>query len=225
MRLIRCNRCGLEDETETPMPNPLFGFTVGKRVPNWTLLTVENDKGSTDRLDLCEDCKEVLLLQFMAGAGVAPITQPEATAKFPHQPMTDCQLVWNPGKGGFLCYHDDPELYRALIIDNAQNVAEGVPPEKVDDVLQRKVVQMMDDLNTAAMYGAGVKRCTDACSEGHTYTEGCLLKREAEDEQDAAEIASARAAARRQREYRLTLPEQRDDNGEDDEKNVERGCE
>ena len=111
-----------------PVPN-LLGFTAPVKAEGWAVMTL-GPGPLPARYDLCEDCAEVLVEQFMVGAAVAPITQPAAQVVLPHDPMTDCQLVWNPGKGGFLCYHDDPELYHALIIDNAQNVAEGVPEQK-----------------------------------------------------------------------------------------------
>lgn len=131
-RLLRCNRCGQEHETPMPVPN-ILGFTTPVKAENWAVMTL-GPGPLPARYDLCEDCAEVLVEQFMVGAAVAPITQPMAQVVLPHDPMTDCQLVWNPGKGGFLCYHDDPELYQALIIDNAQNVAEGVPERKICSV-------------------------------------------------------------------------------------------
>lgn len=128
-RLLRCNRCGLERETPMPAPN-ILGFVQPVKAEGWAIMTL-GPGPLPARYDLCEDCTEVLVEQFLMGATVAPITQPLNQVILPHDPMTDCQLIWNPGKGSFLCYHDDPELYQALIIDNAQNVAEGVPEKPV----------------------------------------------------------------------------------------------
>jgi hypothetical protein len=244
MRLIRCNRCGAEAETPMPKQNLLFGLMAPAKIPSWSRVRVEETPaeegvmGRGETADLCEDCVEVFLLQFMKGAAIAPITQPLAQVAFPHQLMTDCQLVWNPGKGGLLCYHDDPELYHALILDNAQNVAEGVPEQPVsvdvsdaivscpvckekvrksvraehivevhgneqelhgcsecggrvpgfammdhyntvhnqgDTKLQRKIEQIRQDMITAGVAHSVVQRCTEACSEAHTYKYGCLL--------------------------------------------------
>ncbi len=130
MRLIRCNRCGVEHETPMPAPHQVFPLVSPVAMPAWSKViiaqtpSVEGARGPSERYDLCEDCREVFLLQFMVGATVAPITKAAALTPLPHDPMTDCQLVWNPGKGELLCYHDDPELYHALILDNAQNVVD-----------------------------------------------------------------------------------------------------
>jgi len=214
MRLIRCNRCGTEAETPMPKQNLLFGLMAPAKIPSWSRVRVEETPaeegvmGRGETADLCEDCREVFVEQFMKGAAIAAITQPLAQTTFPHQPMTDCQLVWNPGKGGFLCYHDDPELYHALILDNAQNVAEGVPEKRVipcghmepgtscdwnvcnqpepvkiaqeqiramDAGLQAKIGQLADDVITAGVAHSFVQRCTEACSEAHTYVTGCIL--------------------------------------------------
>lgn len=278
-RLLRCNRCGQERETPMPVPN-ILGIVAPVKADDWAIMTL-GPGPLPARYDLCEDCTEVLVEQFLVGATVAPITQPAAQVVLPHDPMTDCQLVWNPGKGGFLCYHDDPELYHALIIDNAQNVAEGVPekpvricsecgcvshrkfgpcsstgcectltntapdgktyakpaadqpldPEalyycpgdcggripgkgivdhmskahqmapskkpnkagqwikfktlqewggerldKIGQELQAKIGQVADDMHTAGWAHSIVQRCSAACSEAHTYVEGCILK-------------------------------------------------
>src|SRR3546814_12322396 len=102
----------------------MAAFSGMSKFGKWTSLALSPLAGMVKvrsvTADLCEDCTEILTEQFLTGAAIAPITQPLAQVILPHEPMTDCQLVWNPGKGGFLCYHEDPELYPALILDNPQ---------------------------------------------------------------------------------------------------------
>src|SRR3546814_2564059 len=86
--------------------------------------------------------------------------------------MTDCMLVWDPERGGFLCEHDDSERYHKLCRDQAQNCAEGVPPQDVQDAVERLVT----DVHTAGYAHSYVQRCTPHCNEGHTYQPGCLLQ-------------------------------------------------
>lgn len=175
-RLARCNRCGAEQEILTPEKNENAAANLVAAINNmrgwkalkvvgWGLMKV------TQTYDLCDDCHEILVEQFFKGAAIAPITQPLVQTILPHQPMTDCQLIWHPGKGRFLCYHEDAELYHALVRDQAQNVAEGVPPQDV----QQAVGQMVSDMHTAGYAQAYPQRCTIACQEQHTYTDGCLL--------------------------------------------------
>src|SRR3546814_691027 len=148
-RIMRCNRCGAEQEAELN-----FSFSKGGEVTgldNWARVMVIHKSpqpevmGRRDGFDLCEDCREILVEQFFKGAAVAPITQPLVQTILPHQPMTDCMLVWDPERGGFLCEHDDSERYHKLCRDQAQNCAEGVPPQDVQDAVERLVT----DVNTA----------------------------------------------------------------------------
>lgn len=248
-RLVRCNRCGTEgDVTLKPsgvaVVDAMAAFSGMSKFGKWSSLVLSPLAGMvktrTLQADLCEDCTEILVEQFLVGGAVAPITQPLTQVVLPHEPMTDCQLVWNPGKGRFLCYHEDPELYHALILDNAQNVAEGVPERKICSVclcvthkgkpcsstgcecvdktgwvscthgipcgctsatgmnnnaakcscpchlafghLADTVKQLADDVRGARKMLAGVaQRCSVACSEAHTYREGCLLSNLAKD--------------------------------------------
>lgn len=209
-KLLRCNRCGQEQELreiakeDNSLVRMSQAITGVGELRGWTQVKLTQFgfplKPPTIGFDLCEDCREIFAEQFMVGAAVAPITQPLAQVALPHQPMTDCQLVWNPGKGGFLCYHDDPELYHALIIDNAQNVAEGVPEKPVRICsecgcvahrkfgpcsstgcectagLREKIEQVAEDVITAGAVHAVPQRCSPACSEQHTYRAGCLLE-------------------------------------------------
>ena len=182
----------------------MAAFSGMSKFGKWTSLALSPLAGMVKvrsvTADLCEDCTEILTEQFLTGAAIAPITQPLAQVILPHEPMTDCQLVWNPGKGRFLCYHEDPELYHALILDNAQNVAEGVPEQPIRKIcsecgcvahrqfgpcsstgcgctvgLTEKIVQVADDVAMAGYAHAFPQRCSAACSEAHTYREGCLL--------------------------------------------------
>lgn len=175
-RLARCNRCGAEQEILTPEKNENAAANLlaavnsmrgwkALKVVGWGLMK------TTKTYDLCEDCHEILVEQFLKGAAIAPITQPLVQTILPHQPMTDCMLVWDPERGGFLCEHDDSERYHKLCRDQAQNVAEGVPPQDVQDAVDR----LVEDVE-AAKYHTTVQRCSPACSEAHTYTDGCLLK-------------------------------------------------
>lgn len=213
-RLVRCNRCGTEgDVTLKPsgvaVVDAMAAFAGVSKFNKWTSMVLSPLAGMvktrTLQADLCEDCTEVLVEQFLVGGAVAPITQPLTQVVLPHEPMTDCQLVWNPGKGRFLCYHEDPELYHALILDNAQNVAEGVPEKPVricsdcgctahrtfgacsstgcecpaqpvaEIPLMERARQLSDDVAMAGYAHAVPQRCSVACSEAHTYREGCLL--------------------------------------------------
>src|SRR3546814_859163 len=106
-RIMRCNRCGAEQEAELN-----FSFSKGGEVTvldNWARVMVIHKSpqpevmGRRDGFDLCEDCREILVEQFFKGAAVAPITQPLVQTILPHQPMTDCMLVWDPERGGLLC--------------------------------------------------------------------------------------------------------------------------
>ena len=149
-------------------------------------------------VDLCEDCREVFSEQFMKGANVHAITMPPGQNVLPHDnvPYQDCLLAFDPEKGGFICEHDDPERFLKLQRDRAQNVAEGVPEQKAPsigdwadairdpdhplrptlDENRRKIAGMADDMKTAGYAHSIPQRCAgDACSEQHTYTEGCLL--------------------------------------------------
>lgn len=140
-RLIRCNRCGLEDEIVQEPPSILGLMKAIRVLPRWSRIiatkvaTVTGTEGETEIFDLCEDCREILVEQFLKGAPVAPITQPLVQTILPHQPMTDCMLVWDPEGGAFMCEHDDSERYHKLCRDQAQNVAEGVPPQDVQDAV------------------------------------------------------------------------------------------
>lgn len=184
-RLVRCNRCGTEgDVTLKPsgvaVVDAMAAFSGMSKFGKWSSLVLSPLAGMvktrTLQADLCEDCTGVLVEQFLVGGAVAPITQPLTQVVLPHEPMTDCQLVWNPGKGRFLCYHEDPELYHALILDNAQNVAEGVPEKPVAEIpLMERARQLSDDVAMAGYAHAVPQRCSVACSEAHTYREGCLL--------------------------------------------------
>lgn len=184
-RLVRCNRCGTEgDVTLKPsgvaVVDAMAAFAGVSKFTKWTSMVLSPLAGMVKlksvTADLCEDCTEVLVEQFLVGGAVAPITQPLTQVVLPHEPMTDCQLVWNPGKGRFLCYHEDPELYHALILDNAQNVAEGVPEKPVTETsLMERARQLSDDVAMAGYAHATPQRCSAACSEAHTYREGCLL--------------------------------------------------
>lgn len=185
-RLVRCNRCGAEGEifgkekTNNPVEGVLATLSRVSQLKGWRALEVKpwtSGLGMTPPslvFDLCEDCQEILVEQFLKGAAVAPITQPLVQTILPHQPMTDCMLVWDPERGGFLCEHDDSERYHKLCRDQAQNCAEGVPPRDVQDA----VSQMVEDVATAGYAHAHPRRCTPTCSEAHTYQPGCLLANE-----------------------------------------------
>ena len=91
--------------------------------PKWSKLQVVHSSvadslaGEPDGFDLCEDCREVFLLQFMTGARIEAITKPAEQTHLPHAPMNDCMLVWNPHTAGFVCNHEDPILYQELVKD------------------------------------------------------------------------------------------------------------
>src|SRR3546814_8902282 len=80
-RIMRCNRCGAEQEAELN-----FSFSKGGEVTgldNWARVMVIHKSpqpevmGRRDGFDLCEDCREILVEQFFKGAAVAPITRSE----------------------------------------------------------------------------------------------------------------------------------------------------
>lgn len=178
-RLARCNRCGAEQEILTPEKNQNTAANLVaalNKMNGWKAVSVVGWGlfKASQTYDLCDDCHEILVEQFLKGAAVAPITQPLAQTVLPHQPMTDCMLVWDPERGGFLCEHDDSERYHKLCRDQAQNAAEGVPPQDVQDVVDA-AAQLVDDVHTAGWAHGMVQRCTRACQEQHTYTDGCLL--------------------------------------------------
>lgn len=114
-----------------PVPN-LLGFTAPVKAEGWAVMTL-GPGPLPARYDLCEDCAEVLVEQFMVGANVHAITQPPGMNILPHDnvPYQDCLLAFDPEAGGFVCEHDDPERFRKLCTDRAQNVAEGVPEKPV----------------------------------------------------------------------------------------------
>lgn len=114
-----------------PVPN-LLGFTAPVKAEGWAVMTL-GPGPLPSRYDLCEDCAEVLVEQFMVGANVHAITQPPGMNILPHDnvPYQDCLLAFDPELGGFVCEHDDPERFRKLCTDRAQNVAEGVPERKI----------------------------------------------------------------------------------------------
>lgn len=175
-RLARCNRCGAEHEIMAPeksQKNAAANLVATlNKMDGWKALTVTGWGlfKTSQTYDLCVDCVEIFTEQFLKGASVAPITQPLVQTILPHQPMTDCMLVWDPERGGFLCEHDDSERYHKLCRDQAQNAAEGVPPQDIQDAVDR----MAEDMY-AAQNHAVVQRCTPACGEAHTYQPGCLL--------------------------------------------------
>lgn len=113
-----------------PVPN-LLGFTAPVKAEGWAVMTL-GPGPLPARYDLCEDCAEVLVEQFMVGANVHAITQPPGMNVLPHDnvPYQDCLLAFDPDAGKFVCEHDDPERFRKLCTDRAQNVAEGVPEQK-----------------------------------------------------------------------------------------------
>lgn len=108
---------------------------MGNTMKGWRFVSVaslpqaENTQGISERFDLCEDCVEVLLRQFMVGAEIAAITQPPGRNPLPHDDILyqDCLLAFDPERGGLICEHDDPARFQKLCVDRAQNVAEGVP--------------------------------------------------------------------------------------------------
>ena len=175
-QLIRCNRCGTEEDVPQEKPSILGIRSVPRLSARWNRVIItkvptrEGTEGKTDILDLCEDCREILEEQFLKGAAVAPITQPLVQTILPHQPMTDCMLVWDPERGNFLCEHDHPARYHKLCRDQAQNAAEGVPAQDVQDAVDR----LAEDMSAAANFSV-VQRCGKKCSEAHTYKKGCLL--------------------------------------------------
>lgn len=176
-RLARCNRCGAEHEIMAPeksQKNAAANLVATlNKMDGWKALTVTGWGlfKTSQTYDLCVDCVEIFVEQFLKGASVAPITQPLVQTILPHQPMTDCMLVWDPERGGFLCEHDDSERYHKLCRDQAQNAAEGVPPQDIQDAVDR----MVEDVATAGHAHAYPQRCTPACGEAHTYQPGCLL--------------------------------------------------
>jgi len=174
-KIHRCNRCA----AEVTLPDLKSGNNSGSQVLS-VLGTVSALKGwaeiqlvrrgalfqpATKVLDLCGDCVEILLEQFMVGAAVAPITTPLERTVLPHPPMLDCQLIWNPGKGRLLCRHDDPELFDSLVVDQ----------DKITSDIQDAVHRMAKDVETTAAVQSRVHRCGPECTEAHTYEGACLL--------------------------------------------------
>jgi hypothetical protein len=175
MKLLRCNRCKAEVAMPEPLSNnspmALMGKTMEilSKTRGWAHLRVER-RGAlisppVEILDLCEDCVEVLVEQFMVGAEVAPITTPQDQTPLPHAPMLDCQLIWNPGTGSLICRHDDPELFDSLVVDQDRTVSD----------LQETIRETSEDMATAVVAHAVPQRCGRKCSEAHTYKAGCLL--------------------------------------------------
>lgn len=178
-----------------PVPN-LLGFTAPVKAEGWAVMTL-GPGPLPARYDLCEDCAEVLVEQFMVGANVHAITQPPGMNVLPHDnvPYQDCLLAFDPDAGKFVCEHDDPERFLKLQRDRVQNVAEGVPEQvatptegvptiqdwadkkrqDMDAQLRDRIGQLAGDMHTAGWAHSIVQRCGDACSEQHTYTSGCLL--------------------------------------------------
>lgn len=171
---IRCNRCGTEvdvsamagsPESVNPLVKTLGVLSGIKSLSKWTRVDVAMASGSyiasvkpaPVRFDLCEDCREVLLEQFMVGAEVAAITQPSGRNPLPHdnQPYQDCLLAFDPSKGRFICEHDDPERFLKLQRDRAQNVAEGVPEQPVK-ITQDQIRQM--DAEPGTVWNPGTKK-------------------------------------------------------------------
>lgn len=183
MKLIRCNRCG--DEMEVTQDAGLGGLmkamTMFGEARRWSRIQLAKPSGQEGVMgdlrvfDLCEDCREIFLLQFMTGAEIAAITKRADQTPLPHNPMTDCQLVFDPSAGRFVCYHDDPERFHKLTTDVLQDVVEGVPAKEIAEI-QRDVRQMADDVETAGKAHAIPQRCSKKCSEMHTYEKGCLLR-------------------------------------------------
>lgn len=144
MKLLRCNRCGQEQEIQqvaaedsplSKMASTMNGMAAMK---GWTQVKLVKFgfplQPPVTSVDLCEDCREVFSEQFMKGASVHAITMPPGQNVLPHDnvPFQDCLLAFDPEKGGFICEHDDPERFLKLQADRAQNVAEGVPEQAVD---------------------------------------------------------------------------------------------
>jgi hypothetical protein len=180
-KLLRCNRCGQEQELReiarednaiTRTMGALSGMT---EMRGWTQVKLGAFgfpvKPPVIHFDLCEDCHGVLVEQFMKGAKVEAITQPPGMNQLPHDnvPYQDCLLAFDPDQGRFVCEHDDPERFLWLQRNRAQNVAEGVPE------LQAQIGQLAEDVATAGVAHAAPQRCSPACSEMHTYVAGCLL--------------------------------------------------
>lgn len=144
MKLLRCNRCGQEQEIQqvaaedsplSKMASTMNGMAAMK---GWTQVKLVKFgfplQPPVTSVDLCEDCREVFSEQFMKGANVHAITMPPGQNVLPHDnvPFQDCLLAFDPDKGGFICEHDDPERFLKLQRDRVQNVAEGVPEQVVD---------------------------------------------------------------------------------------------
>jgi hypothetical protein len=137
----------------------------------------------------------------MVGAEIAAITQPAGKHVMPHDDtlFQDCLLAFDPEQGRLICEHDDPERFLWLQRNRIQNVAEGVPEQKVDTLppgdylvsaedmkrmdtgLQDRIGQLAEDVITAGVAHAVPQRCSPACSEMHTYREGCILANVAKD--------------------------------------------
>lgn len=208
-KLLRCNRCGQDQELREVIgeDNGLVKMTsamgAAADLKGWAQIKVAAFgfplKPPVKSFDLCPDCREVFLLQFMEAAEVAAITQPPGQNVLPHDnvPFQDCLLAFDPEKGGFICEHDDPERFLWLQRNRAQNVAEGVPERKICSEcgcvahrefgpcsstgcqcmvgLTEKIDQVVADVKTAGYAHSVVQRCSEACHEAHTYVAGCLL--------------------------------------------------
>lgn len=160
-----------------PQQNILFGLVAPAKIPSWSRIKVEETPaqegvmGRGETADLCEDCREVFVEQFMKGAAIAAITQPAGKVALPHEDTLyqDCLLAFDPERGGLICEHDDPERFLRLQRDRVQNVAEGVPE------IQAKIDQVVQDVQTTGYAHSVPQRCSEACSEQHTYEGQCLL--------------------------------------------------
>lgn len=135
-RVTRCNRCAAEVITDPPVRT--FGqapdlrsslLEFGRALSGWRSVNMmgwpmaENVQPAAETFDLCEDCVEVFLLQFMKGARIEAITQPADQTDLPHQPQLDCLLAFDPERGGFICEHDDPERYGQLVVEAQESRA------------------------------------------------------------------------------------------------------
>jgi hypothetical protein len=142
MKLVRCNRCGAEREilSDKGLANKYRAWAQAGVVAKWSKIQEfrpadqEGVEDTVRTFDLCEDCREVFLLQFMTGAGVAPITKPAHQTPLPHDPMQDCALAFDPETGAFVCFHDNPERFRHL-------TREALPDAVGDEARRIKAVQ------------------------------------------------------------------------------------
>lgn len=138
-----------------PVPN-LLGFTAPVKAEGWAVMTL-GPGPLPARYDLCEDCAEVLVEQFMVGANVHAITQPPGMNVLPHDnvPYQDCLLAFDPDAGKFVCEHDDPERFLKLQRDRAQNVAEGVPEQVVPGIPEWAEKKRGDELVSCPVLQGG----------------------------------------------------------------------